>query len=141
MTTNLRRTASVVAFGLAALALAGGCGGPPRAQVKGTVTIDGKPLKDGSIEFFPVDGKGQSAGTSIHDGAYQVEASVGEMRVTINGTEVVGKRKAYDTPESPMIDVVRNAVPERYNTHSELKKTLTAGANELNFELKSEKKK
>ena len=141
MTTSLRRVAAAAAFGLAAATLTGGCGGPPRAQVKGVVTVDGKPLADGSIEFFPVDGKGQSAGTSVHDGVYQVEASVGEMKVTINGTEVIGKRKAYDTPESPMIDVVRNAVPERYNTKSELKTTLVAGPNEKNFDLKGDAKK
>jgi hypothetical protein len=140
MISNYRvRALTVLAMGLAAAVA--GCGKPPKAVVHGTVTLDGKPLADGSIEFFPIAGAGQSAGTAIKDGAYDVEASVGEMQVTINGIEVTGKQKAYDTPESPMIDVVRNPVPAKYNTKSELKKTLVAGQNEANFDLTSEKAK
>ena len=134
MTTNLRRyflaaLGTVLAVGLA------GCGGPPRAHVKGTVTVDG------TIEFFPTGATGQSAGTAIKDGVYELDASVGEMKVSIHGVEVVGKQKAYDTPDSPVIDVVRNPVPARYNTKSELKKMLVAGPNEINLELTSDKKK
>jgi hypothetical protein len=141
MTSNFRvRALTVLALGLA-VAAAGCSGKPPKAQVHGTVKLDGKPLADGSIEFFPVGAAGQSAGAAIKDGAYQVEASVGEMRVSINGTEVVGKQKAYDTPESPMIDIVRNAIPAKYNAKSELKATLVAGPNEANFDLQGEKTK
>ncbi|MBN9118596.1 MAG: hypothetical protein J0I06_05490 [Planctomycetes bacterium] len=139
MTTNFRHSfLAALALGLGAVV---GCGGPPKAHVKGTVTIDGKPLADGVIEFFPVGGSGQSAGTAIKDGAYELDASVGEMKVSVHGVEVIGKQKAYDTPDSPMIDTVRNPVPARYNTRSELKKTLVAGPNEVNLELTSDKKK
>lgn len=139
--SNPLRGRAWAAAALAAVVVIAGCGGPPRAQVRGKVTIDGRPLENGSIEFFPVDGKGQTAGTAIQNGEYQVETSVGEMKVTINGTEVVGKQKAYDTPDSPMIEIVRNAVPARYNSQSELKKTLNPGANEVNFELTGDGKK
>jgi hypothetical protein len=135
MASNFRaRTLAVLALGLAA-ALAAGCGGRPRAHVTGKVTLNGKPITDGSIEFFPVSGAGQSAGAALKDGAYQVEASVGEMRVTINSADVVGRQKAYDTPDSPVIDIVRNSVPARYNTESELRANLVAGRNEVNFDL------
>jgi hypothetical protein len=133
------RTLPALALGLAFLA--GGCGQPPRAKVHGTVTLDGKPIKDGSIEFFPVDGNGQTAGVAIRDGTYSVDASVGEMKVSIRAVEVIGQRKAYDTPDSPMIEDVRNTIPARYNTQSELKKTLAAGDNEVNFELTTKKEK
>jgi hypothetical protein len=132
------RTLPALAFGLAFLA--GGCNGPPQAKVHGTVNLDGKPIKDGSIEFFPIDGKGQTAGAAIRDGTYSVDASVGEMTVRINAIEVIGKRKAYDTPDSPMVENVRNPIPARYNTQSELKRTLVAGDNEVNFELTTKKK-
>ncbi len=131
------RTLSALALGLAFLA--GGCGAPPRAKVHGTVTLDGKPIKDGSIEFFPIDGKGQTAGVAIRDGAYSADASVGEMKVSIRAVEVVGQRKAYDTPDSPMVDEVRSLIPARYNAQSELKQTLVAGDNEVNFELTTKK--
>ena len=141
MTTSIRvHVLAGLALGLAAL-IAGGCGGPSRAQVRGIVTLDGKRVPDGSIEFFPINGVGQSAGTAIKDGVYQLEASVGEMKVVINASEVVGQQKAYDTPDSPLIDIVRSAIPARYNTHSTLKATLVVGANDVNFELESDKKK
>lgn len=133
------RTLPALALGLAFLG--GGCGEPPRAKVHGTVTLDGKPIKDGSIEFFPIDGKGQTAGVAIRVGRYSVDASVGEMKVSIRAVEVVGRRKAYDTPDSPMIEDVRETIPARYNTQSELKKTLVAGDNEVNFELTTKKEK
>ncbi len=138
--SNPLRCRAWAAAALAAVVVAG-CGGPPRAQVRGKVTVDGKPLANGSIEFFPADGKGQTAGVAIQNGEYQVETSPGEMKVSINGTEVVGKQKAYDTPDSPMIDIVRNAVPARYNAQSELRKTLNAGPNEVNFDLTGDAKK
>ncbi len=136
-----RRPLLALAFALAATSLAGGCGGPPRAKLQGTVTMDGVPLPDGSIEFFPSQGVGQTAGTSIKDGKYAVEASVGPMKVAINAMVVTGRQKAYDTPDSPMMDIVKSAVPERYNTKSELTATLTAGPNVVDFDLTSDKKK
>jgi hypothetical protein len=105
------------------------------------VTLDGNPIRDGAIEFFPLGASGQSAGAAIKDGKYQLDASVGEMKVTINASELVRQEKAYDTPDSPMIDIVRNTIPAKYNTSSELKKTLVAGPNEVNFDLESGKKK
>jgi hypothetical protein len=140
VTTSARRySLAVLAAVLAGIVV--GCGGPTKAHVRGTVTLDGQPLADGSIEFFPVGASGQSAGTAIKNGAYELDASVGEMKVSIHGIEVVGKQKTYDTADSPTTDIVRNPVPSRYNTQSELKKTLTAGPNEINFDLTSDKKK
>jgi hypothetical protein len=131
-------------LGLAALGLAvaaGGCSDPTKARVQGKVTLDGQPLKNGTIEFFPLGKTGQSAAGPIINGEYEVtKASVGEMRVKINGSEVVGQQKLYDTPDSPTVDQVNNPVPAKYNTNSQLKETLVSGDNELNFELKSGKK-
>jgi hypothetical protein len=132
---------AVLALALGALTTSGCGGGPPRAHVHGMVTLDGNPIRDGAIEFFPLGASGQSAGAAIKDGKYQLDASVGEMKVTINASELVRQEKAYDTPDSPMIDIVRNTIPAKYNTSSELKKTLVAGPNEVNFDLESGKKK
>jgi hypothetical protein len=140
-TIDRRRVRGFLTLVVGLAALAGGCGGKPRAKVHGTVTFDGKPIRSGTIEFFPLDGKGQSAGTSITDGVYSVDASVGEMRVTINAIEVTGRHPAYDTKDSPMIEDVRNPIPARYNIQTELKRTLTAGDNEVNFELTTKKEK
>jgi hypothetical protein len=101
------------------------------------VTLDGAPLENGTIEFFPT-GAGSSAGTGITNGHYTVETSVGEMKVSINATKVVGKHKMYDTPDSPTVDKVADILPPKYNRTTELRTTLNPGANaNVNFELKS----
>jgi hypothetical protein len=50
---------------------------------------------------------------------------------------VIGKKKAYDTPDSPTVDVVEELVPARYNSQSELRMTITEGPQEKAFDLQS----
>jgi hypothetical protein len=123
------------------MALAAGCGsGQQKAQVSGTVTLDGVPVETGVIQFYPTS-RGQTAGGGIEQGKYKLDASVGEMTVTISATKVVGKQKLYDTPDSPVRDKIEELVPDEYNKMSTLKVTLKPGVNEnVNFELKSRKK-
>lgn len=136
------RLAGALAGVLALFGLAGGCGGPPKAHVTGTVTLDGKPIENGAIMFSPTNGQGQTAGGGIQDGKYAVDASVGEMTVVINASKVVGKQKLFDTPDSPVEDKVVEMIPLRYNTESKLRVTLKPGDNEgVNFELTSGKEK
>ncbi|QEG29768.1 hypothetical protein GobsT_45660 [Gemmata obscuriglobus] len=124
-----------------ALAFMAGCGGPPKAQVSGTVTFNGEPIENGIIQFYPAGGAGQTAGGGIENGKYQLETSTGEMTVTINASKVVGKRAMYDTPDSPKVDVLKELIPAEYNTTSTLKVTLKPGVNEkVDFNLKSGKK-
>lgn len=135
------RTILSAAAGVVVLGLTVGCGGPERAKVSGTVTLDGKPLETGTISFYPVANSGQTAGGGIQNGQYTLEASPGEMTVLISANKVVGKQKMYDTPDSPTVDKVVELIPERYNKTSELKVTLKAGVNEgVNFDLKSKSK-
>jgi hypothetical protein len=49
----------------------------------------------------------------------------------------VGKRKAYDTPDSPMVDIVEELIPARYNANSELKVTVKKGGQKETFALAS----
>lgn len=128
----------VVLFGV----VLAGCGSSNKAHVSGTVTVDNEPLANGTIQFYPVEGKGQSAGAGITGGKYEVEASVGSMKVVINGTKVVGKIKQYDTPDSPYVEDIRELLPPRYNTKTELIVTLKPGTNsDVNFDLSSKDKK
>ena len=132
-----RRAAPLLTAAL--FAMLSGCGGdPPKAQVAGTVTLNGVPIENGTIEFYPTGPTGQTAGGGIANGAYQLEASVGEMIVNIRAGKVVGKKKRYDTPDSPIDDILAETVPDQYNKLSKLKVTLKAGSNDaVNFELKS----
>jgi len=132
------------AFAVAALCvtMAAGCSGPPKAEVTGTVTLDGVPIENGSIQFYPVGATGQTVGAGIENGKYNLISSVGEMTVTINASKVVGKHKMYETADSPVVDKLQETIPATYNTLSTLKVTLKPGKNDgVDFELKSETKK
>ena len=124
---------------LALTALAGCESGPRKATAKGTVTLDGKKLEDGTIQFFDVDQKAPSAATAIKDGDYVADVYVGRMQVQIFAPKVVGTRKLYDTPDSPVKDVTKEMIPERYNLKSELTTEFKAGENTADFELKTGK--
>lgn len=133
--------ARLTAAGLLALCvLAAGCGGPPRAQVQGTITLDGASLEGGMIEFTPEAGDGPTAAVGLGPGGkYALDAPTGRMIVRIEANKVTGQRKVYNTPDSPMTDIVVSLVPPEYNKKSDLRTELKAGPNECNFELKTKK--
>jgi len=130
----------VAAFCVLCCAAMAGCGEKSnRGTVSGNVTLDGQPIASGTIRFVPSDGGTATSEAMIADGKYSVSVPAGEKRVSISSSKVVGKRKAYDTPESPTMDIVQEAVPARYNAQSELKLTVQAGSQQKDFELTSEK--
>lgn len=117
-----------------------GCSGasPNISTVAGTVTLDGQPLKSGTIRFDATDGRTAAADASIADGKYTAKLPPGEKRVAITAPKVIGKKKMYDTPDSPTFDVTEESLPKRYNAQTELKLTVTSGAQDAPpFELKS----
>ena len=130
------RAGAVFAF-VASVALVVGCSGDGNyGDVSGTVSYDGKPLEDGLINFLPADGKGQTASGSIKDGKYSVsKVSVGALKVQIRGSKVTGKKKMYDTPDSPEVPIVAELLPAKYHEKSELTFEVKRGANEKNWEL------
>src|SRR5262245_34160493 len=103
----------MILAGLAALAAAGCSSGAKTGTVTGEVTLDGQPLKEGRIQFIPVAGDSSTAGAVITDGKFSTEVPTAKMRVEINANKVIGKRKAYDTPESPVFDEVAELIPRR----------------------------
>lgn len=135
-TVKLRLLMIAACFGL----FAAGCSSNADVgQVSGTVTLDGQPLATGLIRFVPVDGQSPTADTAISDGAYSATVPPGDKRVEITSAKVVGKRKAYDTPDSPMIDITGELLPARYNTRTELTLTVVAGDQQKEFALESAK--
>jgi hypothetical protein len=120
------------------LAGVAGCpGSSPQGQVDGTVTLDGMPLKEGDVRFVPADGKSQTASAKIINGKFTAQVTTGEMRVEISAPKVIGKRKMYDTPDSPVVDKVRELLPPRYNAKSELRLIVTSGVQDETFSLQS----
>jgi len=116
----------------------GGCTrGPATGTVNGEVTLDGQPLTKGHVEFSPIDGQGQTGGALIERGKFSAQIPVAKMKVALHSPKVVGKRKAYDTPESPWEDEVAEALPARYHINSDLTLDVKSGVQAVKYELKS----
>src|SRR5215212_10673 len=109
---------------LLAFAAASGAGcsqGIATGTVSGEVTLDGKPLPKGHLEFVPVGGQGQTAGAMIADGKFSAEIPVAKMTVKIHAPKVVkSNRKMYDAPNEPFVDDIVEALPAKYNEKSDL---------------------
>jgi hypothetical protein len=132
--------------GLAILTLTLGCGdsgAPSRAAVKGTVTLNGEPIAEGSITFLPTGtANGPTTGGSIVNGRYSIARAngvvVGENRVEIIGNRKTGKMTRDPSNPSREIDQAEQFVPEKFNRQTEIVKTVGASANTIDFNLKSE---
>jgi hypothetical protein len=110
-----------------------------QGTVSGTVTLDGQPLKSGTIRFDSADGRSIAVDASIVDGKFGKKMPPGDKRVSITSPKVIGKKKMYDTPDSPVYDVTEELLPKRYNAESTLTMTVKVGEQEHPFELKSGK--
>jgi hypothetical protein len=122
----LRGCAAVLAF----VVLVGCSGEGSKGTVEGTVTLNGQPLEKGLIRFVPVDGNSQPADGTIAGGKFTVIAPVGDFRVEITSPRVVGQAKMYDTPDSPTVDKIAEAIPAKYNVQTELQMTVSKGKTE-----------
>jgi hypothetical protein len=132
---------SLFSLGCLLMILSGCSSGPIEGQVQLDVICDNEPLKAGAVRFVPVDGKSPTSGGPITDGKFSGNVPIGEMKVEITGSKVVGKRKVYDTPESPTVEIVEELVDEKYNLKSELTMTVVSGVQTKKFEVKSVGKK
>lgn len=136
---SLGRDAVTTWFIVLCLAI-GGCT-KPSTTVSGSVLLDGKPLVNASIDFFPTAGDGQTAGATTDSlGRYHAEVSPTMLSVTITATEVIGTKKNTDPafPDIETIDVVKQVVPTPYTQRhtTTLSVQPEAGKNTLaNFEL------
>jgi hypothetical protein len=109
-------------------AFAPGCStnqdGIDRVSVSGAVTLDGEPLKSGSITFSPK-GNGPSAGGVIEDGSYSVSTeagpSAGKYSVEIRSMAPTGRKiPNYDGAPGEMMEETYDIVPPNYNSRTEL---------------------
>jgi hypothetical protein len=126
---------------LGSLAFSLGCnkGESNRAEVTGSVLVDGNPAATGAISFMPVDGKSPTSGGKIVAGKYSVEVPFGTSKVAIRVPKVVGQRKLYDTPDSPVQPLMEETLPPEFNDRTELTLDVKPGVNERVFDLKAKK--
>ena len=114
--------------------LLAGCGGKPKlTMLEGTITFQSAPVARGMIEFEPVDGKGGTAGANIENGKFSVELAPGLKKVRIYAYEVTGTRKAYDTPDSPMVETTKQILPPEWNESSQIQFNVEGKKQEYNY--------
>jgi hypothetical protein len=67
-----------------ALTLAAGCRSAPapakRGAIRGTVTLDGKPLANGNVRFIALEAGGVNVLAAVKDGAYEVPEGQGPTK-------------------------------------------------------------
>lgn len=128
-----RRLAILAAvWGLWALPGCGG-GGPtkvPLMSVKGTVTLSGAPLTEGTVSF---------SSSATGNGAIAHLGPEGKFVVT--GGIVAGDYKVVITPPTPTPDnpePKKSDIPDKYRNEAttDLTAKITTGANDLKFDLK-----
>ncbi len=94
-----------------------GCSGG-LLEIQGEVTLDGKPIETGTINFSPAEGSGPTAGTIINGGRYWVKTYPGTKSVSIQGYRKTGQEHTIpNDPTSPLVNVNKQIVPARFNTH------------------------
>src|SRR5882672_9429946 len=89
------------------VALASGCG-DGKHNVSGLVTLDGKPVKNGSVSLEAADGSAGVFSGGIHDGKYELRARSGSKKVRITAYRSTGDQS---NPTSAW----ENYIPARYN--------------------------
>lgn len=131
--TRAVRCLTLILFGL----LTAGCGSADGlAKVKGKVTLNGRPLEGAIVDFRPLaPGSSPSSGITDAKGRYELMFNFSTPGV-MPGEHVVSIRTAQTFLDDRGNELEREeCVPANYNTHTELKRTVEAGRNTINFDL------
>src|SRR5262245_30134985 len=120
---------------LIAAILVAGCAKSDVGVVTGSITVDGLPAKSGSIGFYPVNRKSSTAGGEIVDGQYTANVPLGTFKVEIRVPKVVGQKKLYDTPDSPVKQLLAESLPPKFNDKTELTLEVLPAENRKDYQL------
>lgn len=124
-------------FILAVTILASCSKGPPKGTMRGKVTLDGVPIRNGAIRFVPIDGKTTTAGGKITNGEYSVQAPVNKFKVSINAADETPQPKPPRNSISDDEPLAKELIPLKYNTRTELTVDIQEGENTKDFALTS----
>ena len=109
--------------------------GPAKHKVTGTVKLDGKPLSNGDLIFYPEAANLPADAGKVQNGRYTFRVVAGRHRVVI---QAVSDKPIITSPVDP--PVYESIVPSRYNDATTLRAEVTAaGPNRFDFELTSDK--
>ncbi len=131
--TQALQYVTLILFGL----IAAGCGSADGlATVKGTVTLKGQPLEGAVVDFRPLEpGGSPSSGITDAEGRYLLMYNFNTAGA-LEGEHVVSIRTARTIFDDQGIEhESEECVPANYNTHTELRRTVEAGRNTIDFDL------
>ncbi|MEZ6077385.1 MAG: carboxypeptidase regulatory-like domain-containing protein [Pirellulaceae bacterium] len=124
---------SLRSFALVILALAiTGCGRsdlPELGRVEGTVTLDGKPIPNAAIGFYPLSGGRQALAIFDQDGHYDLTFVDGYSGAKTGLNEVTVFWPDGSTPTAK--------IPAKYNSKTELQFDVKPGKNTYDIALES----
>lgn len=116
-----------------------GCGGTGDGLggVTGTITLNGDPLVGVIVEFSPTDSSGSMAmGLTDSSGHYELMFSMSQTGASLGSNTVKISTADAGLPDGSG-KTIKELVPAEYNSKSSLVATVEAGANVIDFELKS----
>ena len=117
--------------------LLAGCGGeqsvgPELGKVSGIVTMNGQPLGSASVVFESASGQ-VSFGDTNDAGVYEMNYGAGKKGAALGDNNV----RISTATDNPVDGNWKDPIPKKYNSKTELKAQVSAGENEINFELLS----
>lgn len=138
--TRIHRAAS-----LCVLCLVLGCGGVDesagRASVQGSVTLDGEPVRGGTLNFMGRGDGQRNASVRVEDGRYEIPKergpNLGKYRVEVYWKKPVGLGDDADELAAEGDVQMEERIPSQFNENSTLEVEIVAGENVHNFDLKS----
>lgn len=130
----------VLSGSIAALAGCGGGDGLPRQAISGAVTLDGQPLSQGTISFYPDDpamADPTTGGAPISEGTYRITSDKGlvpgKYKVSISSPS--GEMTNNAAPGSGA-NLPKERIPSQYNANSNLTAEVqSGGSNTFDYEL------
>jgi hypothetical protein len=131
-------TTFIVASTLATFGGLVGCQRDSMVEIAGDVTIEGKPLEEGTIRFAPRNQQGPSAGTTVQHGKYHLRLLPGTKTVRIEAFKTLGERPADPSmPNARMTPVKQQLLPNNYNVESTLTCDVESKKCQYDFDLKN----
>ena len=112
------------------------------ASITGEVKLDGNPLEQGLIRFFPLEStEGSITSGEIIQGRYHISGkagpAIGWNRVEINGTRRTGRMTPKPFPQRGTMEETVEAVAPTFNSESVLTYEVKLGNNTADFEVAS----
>lgn len=107
--------------------------GPASGMVSGTVTLDGQPLSNADVQFYPVQGRA-SYGVTDQSGQYELMFTYDTKGCLPGEHQVKISTQRFESDE-PGAARLPELVPRKYRKPGELTATVAPGENEINFDL------